>query len=212
MKSFTPGEVKRGILETGVMAIVRVGVEHDPFTFTGPLIDGGVRALEFTLDNPRSLESISRARSQYPDAYVGAGTVTSVEDVAAAASAGAQFCVSADSNPEVIRASVAAGLLPVPGALTATEVNVALRAGATLIKLFPAMPLGASYLRALRGPLSQVDFMPTGGVDIEHIPELRAAGAVAFGLGSCLVKAGMSAQEVSAQARLAIAAARGSLS
>ena len=211
MTDFTPGDVKRGILETGVMAIVRLGAEQDPFDFAAALIDGGVRALEFTLDNPRSLESVSRARAHYPNAFVGAGTVTSVEDVAAAASAGAQFCVSADTNPAVIEACVSAGLLPIPGALTATEVNIAVRAGASLIKLFPAMPLGASYLRALRGPLSHVDFMPTGGVDIEHIPQLRAAGAVAFGLGSCLVTAGMSAAEVTVQARRAIAAARGEL-
>jgi 2-keto-3-deoxy-6-phosphogluconate aldolase len=89
----------------------------------------------------------------------------------------------------VIGAALDAGLDAVPGALTATEVAAAVEAGAVLVKLFPAGPFGTAYLRALRGPFGQVDFVPTGGIAHDAVGEWLEAGAVAVGLGSDLVPA-----------------------
>jgi Entner-Doudoroff aldolase len=105
------------------------------------------------------------------------------------AEAGARFVVSPNTDPRVIGAALDAGLDPIPGALTATEVASAIGAGAALVKLFPAGPLGTAYLRALRGPFGDVDFVPTGGIAHDAVGEWLAAGAVAVGLGSDLVPA-----------------------
>jgi 2-dehydro-3-deoxyphosphogluconate aldolase / (4S)-4-hydroxy-2-oxoglutarate aldolase len=118
--------------------------------------------------------------------------------------------VSPNTDARVIAASLDAGLTPFPGALTATEVAAAVEAGAEYLKLFPAGPMGAGYLRALRGPFERVQFVPTGGIAHDGAGEWIAAGALAVGLGSDLVPARPSDSDlagIEARARTAIAAA-----
>jgi 2-dehydro-3-deoxyphosphogluconate aldolase/(4S)-4-hydroxy-2-oxoglutarate aldolase len=88
----------------------------------------------------------------------------------------------------VIAAAHEAGIAAMPGALTPTEVIAAWKAGADVVKIFPASAMGgASYLKALKGPLPQVKLMPTGGVNVNTAKDFLAAGAVALGVGSELV-------------------------
>jgi 2-keto-3-deoxy-6-phosphogluconate aldolase len=111
----------------------------------------------------------------------------------------------------VIAASLEAGLTPLPGALTATEVATAVAAGASLVKLFPAGPLGPAYLRALRGPFERVSFVPTGGIAHDAVGAWIAAGAVAVGLGADLVGARPTDADLAGieqRARVAVAGAR----
>jgi Entner-Doudoroff aldolase len=140
-------------------------------------------------------------------AAVGAGTVLYEEQVTAVAEAGAQFVVSPHVSPAVIAASHARGLLPLPGAFTATEVQLAVDSGARLVKLFPAMPAGIPYLKALQGPLDRVAFVPTGGVGIDDIGPFLSAGAVAVALGSSLVRSTDDLEGLRTRARAAVAAA-----
>ncbi len=193
--------------DTRVIAILRLRDHGLTVEVCEALVRGGIRVLEVTLDDPAALAALRRVAGL--DALVGAGTVLDAATVAAAADAGARFIVSPNTDVRVITASLDAGLTPLPGALTATEVAAAVEAGAEYVKLFPAGPMGYAYLRALRGPFGRVAFIPTGGIAHDAAREWIAAGAVAVGLGSDLVPARPSDADlagIEARARIAIAA------
>jgi Entner-Doudoroff aldolase len=193
-----------------LVAILRLRDHGLAVAVAEALARGGIRVLELTQDDPGALEAL-RAVAALPGTVVGAGTVLDAGTVPALADAGARFIVAPNTDPRVISASLDAGLEPIPGALTATEVASALEAGATLVKLFPAGPFGPGYLRALRGPFERVAFVPTGGIAHDAVGEWLAAGAVAVGLGSDLVPARPSDADlegIEARARVAAEAAR----
>jgi Entner-Doudoroff aldolase len=195
---------------SGVVAILRLRDHGLAVEVCDALVRGGIDALELTQDHPGALAALRRV-AESVDALVGAGTVLDAPTVDAVADAGARFVVTPNVNAEVIGASLSRGLVPVPGALTATEVAAALAAGAEIVKLFPAGPLGPAYLRALRGPFERVAFVPTGGIAHDAAGEWIAAGAVAVGLGSDLVgarPADSDLEAIEARARAAVAAAR----
>ncbi len=193
-----------------LVAIVRAPrvTAQSAVALTEILVDAGVRALEFTLDSVGALDGIHAAASSAGDrATVGAGTVLRPEQVDHAAEAGAEFIVSPDISPDVIARTNELALTPLPGAFTATEIRRAVDCGAVLVKLFPAQPAGPGYLRALRGPLSEVELVPTGGLTEEDVPSFLAAGAVAVALGSSLVKSVDDLGGLPERARRAVAAA-----
>jgi 2-dehydro-3-deoxyphosphogluconate aldolase/(4S)-4-hydroxy-2-oxoglutarate aldolase len=119
---------------------------------------------------------------------IGAGTVLTRSEVADCVQAGARFIVSPGCDPEVLGGARDLGVAVMPGALTPTEVIAAWKAGASMVKVFPCSALGgASYLKALRGPLPHVKLMPTGGVNLKTAKDYIHAGACALGVGSELV-------------------------
>jgi Entner-Doudoroff aldolase len=198
------------LLESRVVAILRLRDHGLAAEVCDALARGGIRVLELTQDDPGALEAL-RAVAGRDDVVVGAGTVLDPRTVPALADAGARFVVAPNTDRRVIAAALDAGLAPIPGALTATEVATALDAGATIVKLFPAGPLGPGYLRALRGPFERVDFVPTGGIAHDAVGEWLAAGAAAVGLGSDLVDARPTDADlagIEARARVAVEAAR----
>ena len=204
--------VGRAIRAGRIVAIVRLPVlsAARARALTTTLVEAGVTALEFTLTTENALEAISAARKVTGDrAVVGAGTVRSVREVEEAADAGAQFIVSPDVNVQVIEAAGRLEMLSLPGAFTATEVCRAVDAGAPMVKLFPAGPSGAEYLKALRGPLPDVAFVPTGGIDVQQVPEFIDAGAVAVALGSGLVSSAEDLSGLASRARRAVDLAGG---
>ena len=117
----------------------------------------------------------------------GAGTVTSLEMLELAKNAGAQFIVSPDTNEEVIKATVAGGMVSMPGALTPTEIVTAHRYGADFVKVFPTANLGASYIKAIRGPINHIRLLAVGGVNEKNIGEFLKAGVNGAGVGGNLV-------------------------
>ena len=121
----------------------------------------------------------------------GAGTVTNAEMVHMAKAGGAQFIISPDTDPAVIKATVEAGLVSIPGALTPTDIASAQRAGADFIKLFPVGNMGADYVKAVRAPLSNVRMLAVGGIDLNNIAEYRSVGIQGFGIGSSIVRRDM---------------------
>jgi 2-dehydro-3-deoxyphosphogluconate aldolase/(4S)-4-hydroxy-2-oxoglutarate aldolase len=182
-------DIRQQIKTSRIIAIVRgnyVGAMH---AMADALLAGGVTAIEVTMNSAGVLDSIRMLATEYGDRLlVGAGTVLNVEQVEQVAKAGAKFIVAPETYPDVIRASLDHGLEPLPGALTPSEVMQGYRAGARLIKLFPAMFGGPNYLKQLRAPLDMVEFVPTGGIDEHNARAYFDAGAVAIGLGSSLVK------------------------
>ena len=148
---------------------------------------GGLVNLEVTLNSPGAADLIRLTRDLMGDrGNVGAGTVTSMEDLRLALDAGASFIVTPVVVPEVIRACVDAGVPVMPGAMTPTEIFTAWKLGATMVKVFPADQLGPGHLKAVKAPFPQIPLMPTGGVTVETLPAFRDAGADAFGVGGPL--------------------------
>ena len=133
---------------------------------------------------------------------VGAGTIRTLAQLHAAHAAGADFGVSPVLDASVMDAALAAGLPFVPGAYTPTEADGAWRAGATFVKLFPASSLGPQHLRELRGPMPEIETIATGGIDAANAGAFLAAGAVAVGIGSALVRADAAERRALVQAVL----------
>src|SRR5205807_3142719 len=138
---------------------------------------------------PRAVELIEQLSTAYGDeAVVGAGTVLDAETARACVAAGAQFVVSPSLDVRTIELCRRYGVAVVPGALTPTEVVTAWQAGADMVKVFPCGALGgASYLKALKAPLPQIELIPTGGVSLKTAADFIKAGAMALGVGSDLV-------------------------
>jgi 2-dehydro-3-deoxyphosphogluconate aldolase/(4S)-4-hydroxy-2-oxoglutarate aldolase len=185
-------EVEAELRAGGIIAIVRGNFPLQRLLAIGDnLAVGGVRAIEVTLNSTAALEGIAALRDSLgDDLLVGAGTVRTPREVDAALGAGARFLVSPNFDPTSVTHSRAAGVVHLPGVFTATEAQAAFAAGCALVKLFPADLLGPTYLRALRAPLDDIGFVPTGGIDAGNIGDYVAAGAVAFGVGSALVRTG----------------------
>ncbi|MET8149738.1 bifunctional 4-hydroxy-2-oxoglutarate aldolase/2-dehydro-3-deoxy-phosphogluconate aldolase [Actinoplanes sp. NPDC049668] len=198
--------VTDAIIRSGVVAVLRAPTA-DAFAAIGDvLVEAGITALEVTLTSRGSFEAIAGLRRQLPAGVaVGAGTVLTLDDAKASVDAGAAFLVSPVHVPALDGFEV-----PVyPGAFTPTEVFNASRAGAPLVKLFPAASLGPRYLKDLHGPLPGVRIMPTGGIEITDIADWLTAGAAAVGLGGPLIgdaATGGDLKRLAARARHAAAA------
>ncbi|MFO7546419.1 MAG: bifunctional 4-hydroxy-2-oxoglutarate aldolase/2-dehydro-3-deoxy-phosphogluconate aldolase [Trueperaceae bacterium] len=178
-------------IETHRIVIVLRGLAPDAcLRASRALLAGGISLFEVTMNSPRPTDAIRALVAELGErAWIGAGTVTSVDHVEAAAAAGARYVVSPDTNPAVIHRTRELGLVSVPGALTPTEVLAARDAGAHFVKVFPIRSVGADHLRQLRGPIDDVRFIATGGVTLEMIPELMEAGASAVAMGLHLLGA-----------------------
>lgn len=187
--------ITRPALPTAVTdgRIVAIGRRLDPALVegvAGALLDAGVAAFEITLNEPEAeaLGSIERLARGFGDRMlVGAGTVRSIDAARRAIDAGATFLVSPHTDEALVAWAAARGIPALPGAFTATEVVRAWDAGAAAVKLFPAGIGGPGYLRELRGPLTEIRYVPTGGVSAENAGEFIRAGAVAVGLGTWLI-------------------------
>ena len=193
-----------------LIAILR-GLEPEEAVEVGEaIVAAGFVCLEVPLNSPRPLESIRRLRDALDGrTLVGAGTVLNVEAAKQVADAGGQLIISPNTNPDVIRAAKAMGLLSIPGFFTPSEAFVALDAGADALKLFPAEVAGPAGLKAIRAVLpADTRVYAVGGVDPASVASWRSAGASGFGIGSAIFKPGKSAAEVGASAATFVAAWR----
>lgn len=182
-------EALQAIGEAGVIAVLRAPTSEAAVAAAEALIAGGVTAIEVTYSTPGAAPAIARIRQDFPEAVVGAGTLTRRPQVDEAAAAGAQFLVSPGTTTELVHAMTDTGLPTMSGALTPTELMTARELGVAAIKIFPGSLVGPSYLKALRGPFPDVLLMPTGGVSADNVADWLAAGAFAVGAGSELCSA-----------------------
>lgn len=181
-------EVLAKIKDCGVVAVVRADSANEAFGITEACIQAGIYGIEITYTVPGATQIIRElaARYQNSDVIVGAGTVLDPETARDAILAGAQFVVSPCLNVETMRLCSRYGVPVMPGAMTVKEVVECLEAGADIIKVFPGNLLGFDFIRSMKGPLPQAEFMPTGGVNEQNIAEWIKAGAVAVGVGGDL--------------------------
>jgi 2-dehydro-3-deoxyphosphogluconate aldolase / (4S)-4-hydroxy-2-oxoglutarate aldolase len=158
------------------------------------LADAGVHLFEVTFDAPSAADDLTAVRARLARRddgpfQIGAGTVLHPEQLEAARAAGADFGVSPILDRTLVTRALTDGLPFIPGALTPSEIVAAWDAGATFVKLFPASAVGPALVRELRGPLPEVELIPTGGIDADNAAAFVAAGATAIGVGSALVQA-----------------------
>ena len=182
-------DVLARIREVGIVPVVRAESAEEALKAIDAIREGGIDILEITMTVPgaiRLIEDVSRHLGG--DAVVGAGTVLDPETARACILAGAQFVVSPAWRASTIACCRRYGVPIFPGALTPTEVLAAWEAGADMVKVFPASALGgASYIKALKAPLPQIDLIPTGGVNLETAADFLKAGSTALGVGADLV-------------------------
>ncbi len=175
------------IEDLGLLAVVRGESRVAALEVVGALIEGGVLGIEVTFTTPEAPRVIQDLNEEYGDRILlGAGTVTTREQVEQSAEVGSTFLVSPGCDPELLPAMLGTGLLVLPGVLTPSEAMLARRLGVQAMKLFPGSSGGPSYLKALRGPFPDISFMPTGGVSVENVSDWFAAGALAVGAGGAL--------------------------
>ena len=194
-----PDETRARLLRDGVVLCIRFTQGERVVELARAALRGGLSVLEITLTTPGALEAMAEL-SRDPGALVGAGTVLTLDDVAAVAEAGGRFALSPVFDPEVVEEGRRRGLLAIPGAGSATEILTAHRHGASLVKVFPSGALGGpAFLRAVRGPLGHVPMIPTSGPTIDSMAEWFDAGAAAVGVGP-EVFASSSAEDVESAA------------
>ncbi|HXK11285.1 MAG TPA: bifunctional 4-hydroxy-2-oxoglutarate aldolase/2-dehydro-3-deoxy-phosphogluconate aldolase [Vicinamibacteria bacterium] len=176
------------ITATGVIPVIRAQSADEAAAAIAAIQAGGLSILEITMTVPGAVDLIRDVARRASAALVGAGTVLDPETARAVIDAGARFVVSPALNLDTIAACREAGVPVLPGALTPTEVVSAWRAGADLVKVFPANAVGGpSYIRSLKAPLPQVGLVPTGGVNLQTAKDFIKAGAAALGVGADLV-------------------------
>lgn len=182
----TRAEVVARIRARRVVGVLRC---TEPVRVGTTVIEGGLDVVEVPLGVPGALEAVRELAERFPSALVGAGTVMSADDAARALDAGARFLLSPVLRPEVVAAAHAGDAAAVPGAFTPTEIDACVRAGADLVKLFPADRLTPADLRVLLAALPGAELVPTGGIAAASAAEWLAAGAVAVGVGGALTRA-----------------------
>jgi len=182
-------EVIGRIIEIGLIPVVRAESSDIAMRAIDAIKEGGISVLEITMTVPGAIRVIEEVARRFgEDAIVGAGTVLDAETARACILAGAQFIVSPALDLDTISCCRRYSIPVMPGAMTPSEVVTAWKAGADFVKVFPANAVGgASYIKALKAPLPQIELVPTGGVSLKTAADFIKAGAAALGVGADLV-------------------------
>jgi 2-dehydro-3-deoxyphosphogluconate aldolase/(4S)-4-hydroxy-2-oxoglutarate aldolase len=177
--------IKEVMNTSPVMPVMVINQIEQAVPLARALVDGGLKVLEITLRTPVALDAIRRIKAEVPGAIVGAGTIINTQTLHQAIDAGAQFIVSPGVTLSLLDAALACGVPILPGVMTPSEVMRLLEKGITAMKFFPAEAAGGiPMLKSIGGPLPQVTFCPTGGVNPKNAPEYLALSNVACVGGS----------------------------
>lgn len=181
-------ELINRLTENGVVAVIRNIPKEKMMKVAESLIEGGVHALEVTVDGDDPLTMIENLTTEFQDrAIIGAGTVLDEVSAERAIGSGAQFIVSPILKKEVIQATRRHGKISIPGVMTPTEMVEAIAWGADIVKFFPASVGGLEFIKNVKGPLPHIPIIPTGGVDVHNAADFIKAGVIAIGAGGNLV-------------------------
>lgn len=194
-------QVIQAIEKEKLVVIVR-GIEREKFIpLAEAMYEGGIRLLEVTysangaVSDEDTAENIRMLSEHFGDRmYIGAGTVIKPEQVDLTKAAGGKFIISPDAYEAVIKRTRELDMVSMPGALTATEIQAAHRAGADFVKMFPITNMGTEYVKAVKAPLSHIRLLAVGGVDQNNIKDYLKAGVCGFGVGSNIINKKMLAE------------------
>ena len=182
-------EVFNRMMSEGLIPVIRVTSAQEAIDVADAYKEGGGSLIEITMSVQGAIDVIKELSRKYGDEIImGAGTVLDPETGRAALLAGAQFIVSPTLNLDLIHLAHRYSVMVIPGTMTPTEILTAWNAGADLVKVFPVAQLGGpEYIKALRGPLPQILYVPTGGVNLQNAGAFIKAGAAAIGVGGELI-------------------------
>ena len=186
-------EVIRAVRDSRIIAIIRGFTPDECLKLAEAYREGGIRLVEVTFnqrdpsDWANTAKAIRMIGERFPgEVFAGAGTVLTAEQMKIAAGAGAGYIITPSLDVEIVRGAVEAGLVAMPGAFTPTEIAQAHAAGASFVKVFPAVALGPSYIKAIRAPLAHIPRLAVGGITPENIGGFIQAGCVGAGVGGVL--------------------------
>ena len=175
--------------ENYLVAVVRGNDEDETKKIVDEIIKGGFKNIEITFTVPNAEEVINQVHKQYGDDIVlGAGTVLDAATAQIAINKGAQYIVSPHLDTNISKLCNVYSIPYLPGCSSATEIIEALRYGSDLIKLFPGGQLGAGFIKDIKGPVPNVELMPSGGVNLDNVSDWIAKGSFAVGIGGDLTK------------------------
>jgi 2-dehydro-3-deoxyphosphogluconate aldolase / (4S)-4-hydroxy-2-oxoglutarate aldolase len=202
------------LAELHVVPVVSIDHADDAVGLADALSEGGLPMVEITFRTDAAADAIARIRAACPDVLVGAGTVLDPATVDRAIDNGAEFIVAPGFSPGVVARAAERGVAMLPGAVTPTEIEMALAAGHRLVKFFPAEAAGGvSYIRAVSAPYRDVRFVPTGGVTTANLAEYLSVPAVTACGGTWIAPSDAIGahrwDEISRAAAEAVATARG---
>lgn len=174
----------------GVVPVIRIPEVHHALPLAEALLEGGLACAEITFRSAAAAEALPLIRAAFPDLYLGAGTVLTVEQADTAIDAGAEFIVAPGTNHAVVDHVLGRGVPMLPGVCTPSEIEAVLAKGIDLVKFFPAEQFGGiNTIRAFAGPYSGVRYVPTGGVTAANLGAYLAIPQVVACGGTWMVKA-----------------------
>ncbi len=169
------------------IAVIRAETFAQGLAMANAVAAGGMSLIEITWNSDRALALVNQLQADLPHCTIGMGTLLSASAIREAIAAGAQFLFSPHTDLALIHLAIDQGVPLIPGALSPTEIVTAWQAGAAGVKVFPIQAVGgASYIRALQGPLGDIPLIPTGGVTPDNAAGFLKAGAIAVGLSGQL--------------------------
>ncbi len=175
--------------ELGVVPVVVLEDAKDAAPLAKALVEGGLPCAEVTFRTAAAEESIRIMASEYPDMFVGAGTVLTIDQVDRAVAAGAKFIVSPGFDPEIVDYCLSKGIPVFPGVITPSEVAQAVKRGLKVVKFFPAEQFGGvATIKAMAAPYVGLKFMPTGGVNAKNLENYLSCDKIVACGGSWMVK------------------------
>lgn len=177
------------VRQTGIIPVVALPKLEHALPLAESLIAGGLPCAEITFRTAAAAEAIEQISKRFPEILLGAGTVLTTEQAQRAMDCGAQFIVSPGTNPTTVDFCLSKNLTIFPGVCTPSEVEMNLEKGVDVLKFFPAEPAGGvNFLKAICAPYKQVQFIPTGGIDVKNIGQYLALPQVVACGGSWMVK------------------------
>lgn len=181
--------VAEKIAELGVVPVVVLEDAKDAAPLAKALVEGGLPCAEVTFRTAAAEESIKLMTAEYPDMFVGAGTVLTIDQVDRAVAAGAKFIVSPGFDPEIVDYCLEKEIPVFPGCITPSEVAQAVKRGLKVVKFFPAEQFGGvATIKAIAAPYVGLKFMPTGGVNAKNLESYLGCDKIIACGGSWMVK------------------------
>lgn len=180
-----------------LVAILRGLKPEEALDMGHAIVNAGFHILEVPLNSPDPLRSIQILAEAFPHALVGAGTVTTAQQVRDIKAVGGQLIISPHLDDNVVCEAVNLGLISMPGVATPSEAFKAIALGAHGLKLFPAEMISPTVVKSMRAVLpGHVRLVPVGGIGTHNMADYRKSGASGFGIGSALFAPGKSSQAV----------------
>ena len=184
----TKFEIIQGILNPGIVAVIRADSSDQLISLTEALVEGGVTTMEITMTTPNALQVIHETTRKFGSRIImGVGSILDSETCRAAILAGAEFVVTPVTKVDVIRLCNRYGKPIISGAYTQTEALLSYESGADFVKIFPADQLGPNYIKNILAPMPMLPIIPTGGVTPDTAASFINAGCVALAAGTSMI-------------------------